>query len=119
MGGGVSGGKANPQRGTRFEHAVKADLTERGYFCMRSPASKSPIDILAVGPDDALFVQCKTNGRLDPAPWNEIYDLALEHGGTPLLASKPMPGFIRYMRLITAKRERGADYGTCEPWGVL
>jgi Holliday junction resolvase len=109
----------NPSRakGDRFEYRVRDDLTERGYFCMRAPASRSPIDILAVGLGDALFVQCKTNGRLDPAPWNELYELALSHGGTPILASKPTRGGLSYHRLIGTKVEGGrTGWAPLEEW---
>lgn len=108
---------ASAAKGTRFEHKVKRDLEERGYFCMRSPASKSPIDILAVSKDDVLFVQCKTNGRLDPAPWNELYDLALDHGGTPILASKPVRGRISYHRIVGRKVEGSrTGWAPLEEW---
>lgn len=110
-------GNPNAAKGTRFEHAVKRDLEERGYFVMRSPASKSAIDLLAVCKDEVVFCQCKTNGRLDPAPWNELYDLALVHGGTPILASKPVRGQISYHRLVGRKVEGSrTGWAPLEEW---
>jgi Holliday junction resolvase len=94
---------ASAAKGTRFELKVRDDLRKRGYFVMRSPASKSVIDLLAVDHRDVLFVQCKTNARLDPVEWNELFDLAMDKGGVPLMASKPSRGEIRYQRLIGRK----------------
>lgn len=108
---------ANAAKGIRFERKVRDDLIERGYFCMRSPASKSPIDVLAVSKDDVLFVQAKTNGRLDPGPWNVLYRLALKHGGTPILASKPVRGGLAYHRLVGEKVEGGRNgWAPLEVW---
>lgn len=109
-------GNANAAKGTRFEHVVKRDLEERGYFCMRSPASKSPIDVLAVDSSDVLFVQCKTNGRLDPAEWNVLYELAMKHGGTPLLAFKPVRGGLTYHRLIGRKDAALTRWAPIDEW---
>ena len=111
-------GNASRAKGDRFEYAVRDDLIERGYFCMRAPASRSPIDILAVNADDALFVQCKTNGRLDPAGWNELFELALNHGGTPILASKPARGAIAYHRIIGPKVGSRTLVAPMEAWAA-
>lgn len=89
-------------KGDRFEYQVRDDLTERGYWVRRAAASRFP-DMVAVCKDEVLWVECKTNGRLDPGEWNELYDLAMKYGGTPILASKPVRGGLAYHRLLDRK----------------
>jgi len=106
-------------KGDRFEYRVRDDLEERGYHVIRTPASKSCVDLWGIAPDDVLLVQCKTNGRLDPAPWNELFDLAMRVGGTPLLASKPVRGGLAYHRLV-GRKEEGARtvWAPLEEWAA-
>jgi len=85
----------NAQRGTGFERAVRDDLAKRGYIVVRSTASKSPLDLVALWARPlpspgwtwttadgggrwlpALLVQAKVDGRLDPDEWNVLYGLA-------------------------------------------
>lgn len=101
----------NRAAGDRFEYKVRDLLIEGGgWFIMRSPASKSPIDLLAIraghdGPE-VMFVQCKTNGRLDPGEWDTLVDLAWEHGAEAVLAYRPSRGMVRFL-LLTGHKERG------------
>jgi Holliday junction resolvase len=82
----VTGGAANPAAGRRFEYKVRDDLKANGYWVMKSPASKSPVDMVAIKPGQVLFVQCKLNGRIDPAEREALYTLAWLAGGMPILA---------------------------------
>ncbi len=50
------------KKGYRFEYRVKRFLEERGWFTMRSPASKG-VDIIAMKGDRKLFIQCKKSSR--------------------------------------------------------
>lgn len=104
-------------KGTRFEHRVKHDMEERGWFVMRSPASKSPIDLLAVSQSEVAFLQCKTDGRLDPEPWNALYELANHYGALPILAAKPVKGGVAYYLLTGPKRTDAANrWAPMDPW---
>jgi len=100
----------NRAKGDRFEYKVRDHLRDYGWFVMRSPASKSPIDLLCVrsghdGPE-VMFVQCKTNGRLDPGEWDILVDLAWEHSADPVLAQRPKRGVIQYELLTGYKVPR-------------
>ena len=90
--------------GRQFEYRVRDDLKSLGYFVMRSPASKTPIDLIAVKPGVVLMVQCKTSGHLNPKGWNSIYDLAMSCGAVPVMASFPTGRGTKYQRL-TARKE--------------
>lgn len=89
--------------GRAVEYRVRDALIKQGYYVMRSPASKSPIDLVAIKPGQVLFIQCKRGGALPPAEWNAIYDLATSSGAIPILAEYPYPRTIRYWRLIARK----------------
>jgi Holliday junction resolvase len=89
--------------GARFERKVADYLrAEFGFFVVRSPKSGSPVDLLAVRKGQVLFVQCKTDGRLDPIEWNEFYDLCIEIGAVPLMASNAR-GKIVFHQLLDRK----------------
>jgi Holliday junction resolvase len=97
---------AEPAAGRRFEYRIRDMLRANGYWVMRSPASKSPIDLVAIKPGQVLFVQCKVNGRLGPAEWNTLMDTAEAAGALPVMAERPSRGKARYWLL--AKRKDGS-----------
>lgn len=106
---------ASRAKGDRFEYRVRDDLTERGYWVRRAGASRFP-DMVAISKDDVLFVECKTNGRLDPGEWNELFELAMTYGGTPILASKPVRGGLSYHRLTARKDAQRTVWAPVEEW---
>ena len=75
------------QTGRAFENRVVEHFRGLGYFALRSPGSKSKIDVIAIKPFRVLFIQCKRTGKLDPAEWNELFTIASTCGAIPLLAS--------------------------------
>ena len=96
----VGGGKTPYKRGRDFEYSVKQQLERRGYFVMRSAASKGKIDLLAVGKHrPALFVQCKRMGQISSGEWNEVFEIATAAGGWPVLAVRSSPRTTAYFRL--------------------
>ncbi len=72
--------------GRAFEYRTRDALRKAGFFVLRAPASRSPLDLLAVRRGVCLFVQCKTGGSLPPKEWNELFDLAVSVGAVPILA---------------------------------
>lgn len=99
-------GSAQPKAGYRFEHRCQKYLRDNGYFVMRSPASKSPIDLVAIKPGQVLFVQCKTNGRLDPDGWNALMDAAEPAGAQPVMVERTA-GLKLAWWLLTARKAPG------------
>lgn len=71
--------------GRAMEYRARDHLKSLGYFVMRSPASKSPIDLLAVKHGITLMVQCKRSGALPVKEWNELFDLARSCGSIPVM----------------------------------
>lgn len=107
------------RKGSRFEHATVHHLEETGWpYVTRASHSRGIADVVAIRPDEVLFVECKTNGLLYPEQWNALYHGAIAAGGTPLCAipvdRRRNPGAepIRYMRLLTPKDGSGAR----QPW---
>lgn len=74
------------RRGRTFEYAVRDHLRSLGWVVLRSPASKSPLDLMAVCHGAVAFIQCKVSGQCAPAEWNELFDLADSCGAVPVLA---------------------------------
>jgi Holliday junction resolvase len=48
-------------KGTRAEHKSIKLLEGQGYKCTRAAASLGTFDLVAIGADDVLLVQCKSN----------------------------------------------------------
>jgi Holliday junction resolvase len=96
------------QRGAAFEHRVKAELEAQGYLVTRSPASKSPFDLLALhwrgdlrsdwGHNGAaLLIQCKLRGVIAKREIEELCALAWAHAAEPVLAFTLQPrGLVHY-----------------------
>lgn len=90
--------------GRQFEYRVRDALREIGYFVLRSPKSRSPIDLVAIRRGAVLFVQCKRDGALGVSDWNALLDLAVSVGAVPLLAETTATrGQIAYWRLLERK----------------
>jgi Holliday junction resolvase len=98
---------AEPAAGRRFEYRVRDHLRADGYWVMRSPASKSPVDLVAIKPGQVLFVQCKVNGRIGPAEWNTLMDAAETAGAIPVMAERPALRRLCFWRLIARKDGSG------------
>lgn len=50
---------SNQRRGYEAERKCVNALRDKGYIVFRSAASKGPFDVIAVKPNDILFVQVK------------------------------------------------------------
>jgi len=118
------GGGASPYKaGKAFENSVRSQLRRRGYFVIRSYASKGLVDEVAVGHGRALFVQCKRRGVLGSREHNELYELAVQHGAVPILAMKLSERVTGYFELTGLREFRSRarpmvriDPLTCEAW---
>lgn len=103
--------------GRAVEYRVRDVLKEAGYFAMRSPASKTPIDVVAIKPGQVLLIQCKRSGALPPGEWNELYDLALSCGAIPVMAERPYPRTLNFWRL-TARKDGSRRRQPMEPFAI-
>lgn len=85
---------SNGQRGADFERRVRDHLIRAGYVVIRSAASKTGVDLVALGGPvvPVLLVQAKTDGRLDPGEWNALHALATYSGVVPVLARQERVG---------------------------
>lgn len=90
--------------GREFEYRVRDYLANKGYFVMRSPRSRTPVDLVAIRPGEVLMIQCKRSGSLSPTDWNNLYDLACSVGAIPLVAAMPGIRGIVFKRLIGHKK---------------
>lgn len=96
-------------KGTRFEHKVRDDLTVNGYLVVRAAGSKggTKADLVAFKPGQLLLVQCKTDGKLPAAEWDQVLKVAGWVGGVPLLAMNGVRGQgVLYRRLLGPKIPR-------------
>lgn len=88
------------QAGRDFEHKVRAALVADGYDVIRSAGSKTKVDLAAFKPGQAVFVQCKRDGKISPAERVELLRVASHIDATPVVAWKTVGNStIRYWRL--------------------
>lgn len=104
------------QRGDAFERRVRRKLDEAGYRTLRSSGSAGPFDLIALRARELHLVQCKADGRLDPAEWNVLLELARELEGDAILAQRTPTGrHIEYRRLLHHKGV-SREAQLWEPW---
>jgi Holliday junction resolvase len=104
--------------GRAFEYRVRNELREMGYFVLRSPQSRSPLDLVAIRQGAVLFIQCKRGGALGVTEWNVLLALARSVGAVPLLAEcAARRGHILYWRLLEEKdgSKRAQPRGAFQP----
>lgn len=75
--------------GRQFEYRVRDLFREAGYFVLRSPGSKSPVDLVAMKTGALCLVQCKRGGTIVCREWNKLFRLADSVGATAILAEMP------------------------------
>lgn len=91
--------------GRSFEYRSKKHLEKAGFFVMRAPQSKGPVDLMAFDHGTCLFIQCKIGSWHRVDAWNEFYDLANKYGARPIFCTKKENGRIQF-NLITGKKDR-------------
>ena len=85
------------QRARTFEYAVRDDMARHGFVTVRSPASKTPVDVYCIGWDTKVFIQCKTNMRVGPEEWNKFLAFCRSVDAVPVIAGRnPNGRGIRY-----------------------
>lgn len=94
----------NYDAGRRFEWAIRDDLRANGYDVVRSAGSKSKIDLLAIKPQQVIFLQCKRNGLCPPTERTELRRLADLIHALPVVAYKARVGYG--YRLLTGDGPR-------------
>lgn len=98
--------RSNYAKARDFEYRVRDNMAANGYISIRSPASKTPADVYCIGWDRKVFIQCKTDGRLDTDEWNRFWRYCRSVDAVPVLAMRGAKGRgIRYM-LLTGPKER-------------
>lgn len=102
--------------GRAFEYRTRDDLRKRGYWVLRSPASRSALDLIAIKPGTVLMVQCKRSGALPPGEWNAIYDLAMSVGAVPLMTEMHHSGRGISYWLMTGRKDGSKKRQPMEPW---
>lgn len=91
--------------GRTFEYRVKRHLEGRGFFVMRAPQSKGPVDLIAFHGGRCLLIQCKIGDWYEVDSWNEFYRLAKSHGAEPIFATKVENGRLQ-LNLINGEKGR-------------
>lgn len=79
----------NYKKGYNLEYRTKQVLERNGWLAMRSPASKSPIDLMATKDGSTVLIQCKKTTSSDSMSITELgplVELAKKHKALPLLA---------------------------------
>lgn len=90
------------KRGRNFEYRVKKDMEKRGYLVLRSPASKSPVDLYCIKRNELVFIQCKLHGQIGVSEWNAFFNLSQSVGALPILAENES-GKILYSEVLKEK----------------
>ena len=90
------------KRGRQFEYRVKKDMGERGYMVLRSPASKSKVDLYCMRKGELVFIQCKLHGQIGVEEWNEFLKTCKKVDARPIIAEN-QNGKILYSEIFTEK----------------
>lgn len=79
---------SNYKKGYALEYKTKNVLEENGWLAMRSPSSKSPVDIMATKDNKTLLIQCKKTTKQETMHIRDLdafIELSKKHKTTPLL----------------------------------
>lgn len=87
------------RKGRAFEYRVRDFLRSCGWWVLRSPQSKSPVDLVALKPGRVLMVQCKSGSGLSTDERQTLFDLASSVSAIPILADRKNSRGTRFMRI--------------------
>lgn len=90
-------------RGRKFEWIVRKHFQCLGFFVLRSAASRTPVDLIAVKLGMLLFIQCKLKQELSKEQRVELGALAEHCGAIAISAS------IWGMKRINVSGEMSTD----------
>lgn len=77
-------------RGSAFERRIKRELEDVGYYVVKSGGSKGAVDLAATSPlGGQIWIQCKKDGRLSKADFEELLKLGKDYNTTTLHVCKP------------------------------
>ncbi len=106
--------------GRQFEYRTRDNLKAHGFFVTRSPASKSPVDLVGLRIGCAVLVQCKRGGAIGVTEWNALFALASSIGAVALLAAPGMGGRgVEYQRLTGFKDGTRGKRQPLAPWSPV
>lgn len=92
--------KQTPYRlGRQVEYNVRDAFKKNGFLIFRSPASKGPVDLVAIDRGVVVFIQCKRNMTMGVNEWNEFYNLAISVDAIPILAGRPTGYGLKYWKI--------------------
>jgi len=92
--------KQSPYRlGRAFEYRVRDHFRSCGYWAQRSPASKTKVDIIALRPGEAVFIQCKRRARPSRRELNQLLLEAKKAGAKAFIASSKTGRGIDFERI--------------------
>ena len=85
-------GGRNYKIGRRLEYDCMDYLRKKGYYCVRSYASKGQFDVIAIRPvyhphmfHFPLMIQCKTNNYIPPKEREELKQASERYQGWVLI----------------------------------
>lgn len=90
--------------GRNFEYSAKRKFEKAGCTVFRSPASKSPADLVVVKDGKVAFVQCKRNGAMPNAEWNKFLAFCVNAGAIPVFAFRSKNGVGVELQRITGEK---------------
>ncbi len=100
----------NYRKGYLFERKTKLFLEERGFLVIRSPASKSPYDLLAIKDDLKLFIQCKKTSKkyLYVYDLDDLIKISKKEKGLPLLvySFNRTPIYVKLVDEVSVKLKK-------------
>ena len=80
----------NYNRGSAFERRIKRELEDAGHYVTKSGGSKGPADLAVVDRDGRPYlIQCKKDGALSKAEWEELLEIGQHFNVTTLHVCKP------------------------------
>jgi len=100
----------NYKRGARSEYYVMDRLKKKGFSCIRSAGSHTPVDIVAGRAGKGFGIQVKrlevkeNKDVLSSLAHNELIDFCKEIGLQPMVAFKNESGFWQIEHLIKGGR---------------
>jgi len=76
------------KKGRAFEYRIRDDLRRHKYWVLRSPQSRSVLDLVAIKKGSILLVQCKLNQDLGLDERRQLVELADSLGARAILARR-------------------------------
>jgi Holliday junction resolvase len=96
-------------RGANFEREVKKEMETEDVLVVRSAGSHGPVDLVLIGGNGVILVQCKIDGKISSEEEQALLQIGQKYQVRTLLAFKNDKGAIKFRTIYWFDKDESEE----------